>query len=164
MFCFLVAESQSSDIPTARIERAQKFLMMIAPRLARSQSENVDVGRSDGMVWEFPIASQRRCNVALSSQLLTPLRRRWRSTSRRDKGQTKCCDGRIVVELCGIVIDASRIGGILWAGKVRAGAPVERYVLASCPPYRDSIIGLLARSSNVVYAFSFTNRATCLPW
>ena len=64
-----------------------------------------------------------RRNVALSSQLLTPLRRRWRSTSRRDKGQTKCCDGRIVVELCCIVIDASRIGGILWAGKVRGEPP-----------------------------------------
>ena len=110
-------------IPTARIERAQKFLMMITPRLARSQSENVDVGRNDGMVWEFPIALHRRYNVALPSQLLTPLGRRWRTTSRRDKGQTKCCDGRIVVELCCIVIDASRIGGILWAGKVRAGAP-----------------------------------------
>ena len=68
------------------------------------------------------------------------------------------------MELCCIVIDASRIGGILWAGKVRPEPPAERYVLAGCPPYRDSIIGLLARSSNVVYAFSFTNRATCPPW
>ena len=121
--CFVFLLLSLSPATFRQLERAQKFLMMIAPRLAGSQSENVDVGRNDGMVWEFPIALQRRCNVALSSQLLTPLRRRWRSTSRRDKGQTKCCDGRIVVELCCIVIDASRIGGILWAGKVRGGAP-----------------------------------------
>ena len=119
MFCCLVSKTHSSDIPTART--CSK--VSDALRLTGSQSENVDVGRNDGMVWEFPIALHRRYNVALPSQLLTPLGRRWRTTSRRDKGQTKCCDGRIVVELCCIVIDANRIGGILWAGKVRAGAP-----------------------------------------
>lgn len=58
----------------------------------------------------------------------------------------------------------AELGAFCGRGRCGPEPPAERYVLASCPPYRDSIIGLLARSSNVVYAFSFTNRATCLPW